>query len=341
MSSTPGSDIILQAQRLSRHFRSGGGLGAKRVKAVNDIDLEVRSGQILSIVGESGSGKSTLGRMLAGLLDPTSGSVFYKGGDITTLGRTERMAFRRRAQIVFQDPYSALNPRMRIGAQIREPLDIHRVGTGAERNRRVDELLERVGLSSSYARYYPSELSGGQRQRIGIAMALACSPEIIVADEPTSALDVSVQAQVLNLLAELQRDERLTMVFITHDLGVVRHFSDRVAVMYLGRIVEEADTAALFAAPRHPYTQALFSAIPERDPTQRRQRQAMSGEPPSPLNPPPGCTFHPRCPRASSICTAEAPVLAGSGDSHLSACHWVNDGMPSAGFSQSPAGVSP
>lgn len=341
MSSMPPDDVILQAQGLTRQFRSGGSLigGAHTVTAVDGIDLEIRRGQIFAVVGESGSGKTTLGRMLAGLLRPTSGGVFYRGRDIAALDRRERADFRRRMQIVFQDPYSSLDPRMRIGAQIREPLDIHRIGTPAERRKRVDELLERVGMAPSYANAFPAELSGGQRQRVGIAMALASSPEVIVADEPTSALDVSVQAQVLNLLAELQRENNLTIVFITHDLGVVQHFSDRVAVMYLGRIVEEMDTAPLFADPRHPYTRMLFSAIPDRDPSRAAPLQMPTGEPPSPLAPPPGCTFHPRCPVALDACSAVQPALVGAGNRHLTACIRVGpDGAraPVAGAAPSP-----
>jgi oligopeptide transport system ATP-binding protein len=344
VSSTLPDDIILQAQGLSRHFRSGGGLigGARTVTAVKRIDLEIRRGQIFAIVGESGSGKTTLGRMLAGLLDPTGGAVYYKGSDIRGMSRRTQMDFRRRTQIVFQDPYSALDPRMRIGAQIREPLDIHKIGTPTERRRRVDELLARVGLAPSYGASYPAELSGGQRQRVGIAIALASSPEIIVADEPTSALDVSVQAQVLNLLADLQRENNLTLVFITHDLGIVRHFCDRVAVMYLGQIVEEADTAELFAQPRHPYTRMLFSAIPEPNPDRVATVQLPRGEPPSPLSPPSGCPFHPRCPVALATCGTEVPPLDGAGDRHLTACVRVgSDGSVPADAAVSPREPSP
>ena len=235
--------------------------------------------------------------------------------------RSQLRDFRRQAQIILQDPSASLNPRMRVGAIVREPLDIYRQGSRQQREDRALELLERVGLSSEHARAYPRELSGGQRQRVGIAAALALSPQLIIADEPTSSLDVSVQAQTLNLLAELQRDFQLTYVFITHDLGVVRHFADRVAVMYLGKIVEEAPTETLFAAPEHPYTQALFSAIPPPDPSQRVAWASPIGEPPSPLNPPAGCHFHPRCPLAMARCSEETPILQARDGSRRVACH--------------------
>jgi oligopeptide/dipeptide ABC transporter ATP-binding protein len=284
------------------------------------VTLDIYQGQTLAVVGESGSGKSTLGRLLLRLLTPTSGQVLYKGRNIVTMTSAELRQFRRHAQIVFQDPYASLNPRMRVGAIIREPLDIYSEGTPAERERRVHELLERVGLTSAQARAFPAELSGGQRQRVGIAAALALSPQVIIADEPTSSLDVSVQAQILNLLAELQRDYHLTFVFITHDLGVVRHFSDRVAVMYLGKIVEEAPGESLFERPQHPYTQLLFSAIPNPDPRQRVDWQIPEGEPPSPLNPPSGCSFHPRCPHAMPVCAQREPRLLPTPAGHQVSC---------------------
>ncbi len=307
---------LLRATSLTKHFPLETGLLArlrgsqgKAVQAVEAVSLDVQAGQTLAIVGESGSGKSTLGRLLLRLMRPTAGKALYKGRNIFTMKRGELREFRRQAQIILQDPYASLNPRMRIGQIIREPLDIYGEGSKTQRQKRVHALLERVGLSSAHARAYPSELSGGQRQRVGIAAALALSPELIIADEPTSSLDVSVQAQTLNLLADLQRDFKLTYIFITHDLGVVQHFSDRVAVMYLGKIVEEAPTAALFADPQHPYTQVLFSAIPLPDPTRRVNWDLPKGEPPSPLNPPSGCHFHPRCPKALSECSAVAPQL--------------------------------
>jgi len=266
------STPLLSAGGLSKYFPLDAELlaslrGAKSyVKAVEAVSLDVYEGQTLAIVGESGSGKSTLGRLLLRLLEPTSGHVLYTGEDIFLLNRARLRAFRRQAQIILQDPYASLNPRMSIGRIIREPLDIYQEGSRGEREKRVHALLERVGLTMAHSRAYPAELSGGQRQRVGIAAALALSPQVIIADEPTSSLDVSVQAQMLNLLAEVQQDLRLTFVLITHDLGVVQHFSDRVAVMYLGRIIEEAPTQNLFGAPQHPYTQVLFSAIPMPDP---------------------------------------------------------------------------
>jgi oligopeptide/dipeptide ABC transporter ATP-binding protein len=323
VSSMPAADdVVLRAERVTKRFRSGGGLldRGRHVTAVADVSLAVRRSEILAVVGESGSGKSTLGRMLAGLLAPSDGQVLCEGEDIKGMDRARWMRFRRRVQVVFQDPYSSLDPRMPIAAQIREPLDIHKIGAPAERNRRVAELMDRVGLDPAYAKANPAELSGGQRQRVGIAIALASSPDIIVADEPTSALDVSVQAQVLNLLADLQRDQRLTLVFITHDLGLVRHFCDRAAVMYFGRVVEEAETATLFASPRHPYTRMLLSAIPDPDPSQRGEWSQPDGDPPSALSPPSGCAFHPRCPVAAELCAAETPLLERVGERHRAAC---------------------
>jgi oligopeptide/dipeptide ABC transporter ATP-binding protein len=319
--------LLLQAQGLKKYFPvetawwSVGLRGpGKFVKAVDDVNLEIDKGQTLAVVGESGSGKSTLGRLLLRLIKPTAGRVLFKGRNIFSMNVSELRQFRRRVQIIFQDPYASLNPRMRVGRIVREPFDIYAEGTPAERERRVVELLERVGLSAAHARAYPSELSGGQRQRVGIAAALALSPELIIADEPTSSLDVSVQAQTLNLLAELQREYHLAFVFITHDLGVVQHFSDRVAVMYLGKIVEEAPTAMLFNAAQHPYTQLLLSAVPIPDPRRRSEFQAPEGEPPSPVNPPPGCNFHPRCPYSMQICARQAPDLVNSLDGRRAAC---------------------
>ena len=336
-SMTSGHQPILRAAGLSKHFplessllASLRGAEARTVKAVEAVSLDVYAGQTLAIVGESGSGKSTLGRLLLRLIQPTAGQVLYKSQDIFSMRRAELRAFRRQAQIILQDPYASLNPRMRVGRIIREPLDIYREGSRAERDRRVDMLLERVGLSSAQARAYPSELSGGQRQRVGIAAALALSPEIIIADEPTSSLDVSVQAQTLNLLADLQRDFNLTYIFITHDLGVVQHFSDRVAVMYLGKIVEEAPTETLFAAPQHPYTQVLFTAIPLPDPSRRINWELPKGEPPSPLDPPTGCHFHPRCPKVMADCSAIEPPLIDTAPGAAGGLPAVQDGLTSA-----------
>ncbi len=332
-STTNGAQPLLRAVGLSKHFPLESGLlarlrgaGARTIKAVEAVSLDVYAGQTLAIVGESGSGKSTLGRLLLRLMQPTTGQVLYQGENIFSMKRARLRAFRRQAQIILQDPYGSLNPRMRVGRIIREPLDIYRESTPAERDKRVDELLERVGLNSAQARAYPSELSGGQRQRVGIAAALALSPQIIIADEPTSSLDVSVQAQTLNLLAELQQDFNLTYIFITHDLGVVQHFSDRVAVMYLGKIVEEAPTDALFAAPQHPYTQVLFSAIPLPDPSRRVNWDLPKGEPPSPLDPPSGCHFHPRCPKVMTECSAIVPELEETAPGQRVACLLYGDG---------------
>ena len=323
---TDTSQPLLKVAGLTKHFALESGLiaslrGAQTfVRAVDGVDLEVQEGQTLAVVGESGSGKSTLGRLLLRLIEPTAGQVLFKGRDIFEMNHSELRAFRRHAQIILQDPYASLNPRMRVGRIIREPLDIFNEGTRHDRDKRVHELLERVGLTDAHARAYPSELSGGQRQRVGIAAALALSPEIIIADEPTSSLDVSVQAQTLNLLSELQRDYNLTYVFITHDLGVVQHFSDRVAVMYLGKIVEEAPTKTLFDDPQHPYTQVLFSAIPKPDPSQRVNWELPKGEPPSPVNPPSGCHFHPRCQHVMDKCHIQPPLLQPIKPDHKVSC---------------------
>ncbi len=325
-SMTDSARPLLRAAGLSKYFPLESGIlagwrGAQAaVKAVESVSLDVYAGQTLAIVGESGSGKSTLGRLLLRLIQPSAGHVQYKGENIFAMNRAQLRAFRRQAQIILQDPYASLNPRMRVGHIIREPLDIYREGSKAEREKRVRALLERVGLTSAQARAYPAELSGGQRQRVCIAAALALSPEIVIADEPTSSLDVSVQAQTLNLLSDLQRDFNLTYVFITHDLGVVQHFSDRVAVMYLGKIVEEAPTDALFAAPQHPYTQVLFSAIPRPDPSRRVNWELPKGEPPSPLDPPSGCHFHPRCPQVLTACSSTVPRLLETAPGRRVAC---------------------
>lgn len=317
---------LLRAVGLSKYFPQESGLiaslrgQASHVKAVESVSLDVYAGQTVAVVGESGSGKSTLGRLLLRLLQPSAGQVYFQGQDIFGMKRAQLRAFRRQAQIILQDPYASLNPRMRVERIIREPLDIYGEGSRAERQKRVGELLERVGLNQNQGRAYPAELSGGQRQRVGIAAALALSPRLIIADEPTSSLDVSVQAQTLNLLADLQRDLGLTYVFITHDLSVVQHISDRVAVMYLGKIVEEAPTASLFSAPQHPYTQVLFSAIPLPDPSRRMNWDLPKGEPPSPLNPPSGCHFHPRCPQAMAACARVSPRLQAVARDHSVAC---------------------
>jgi len=330
---TNGDKPLLRAVGLSKYFPLESGMlaslrGARAaVKAVESVSLDVYAGQTLAIVGESGSGKSTLGRLLLRLMLPSAGQALYKGENIFAMNRAQLRAFRRQAQIILQDPYASLNPRMRVGRIIREPLDIYGEGSKAEREKRVGALLERVGLTSAQARAYPAELSGGQRQRVGIAAALALSPQLVIADEPTSSLDVSVQAQTLNLLSELQRDFNLTYVFITHDLGVVQHFSDRVAVMYLGKIVEEAPTETLFSAPQHPYTQVLFSAIPKPDPSRPVNWELPKGEPPSPLDPPAGCHFHPRCPKVMTACSAVEPRLTSTTPARRVACLLYEDGF--------------
>jgi oligopeptide/dipeptide ABC transporter ATP-binding protein len=294
------------------------------VRAVAEVSLEIRQGETLGLVGESGCGKSTLGRTLLRLLEPTGGAIVFGGRDITRLPQRELRPLRREMQMIFQDPYASLNPRMSIGDAIAEPLVIHRLAsTAAARRQRVDELLAKVGLRPDAARRYPHEFSGGQRQRIGIARALACRPKFIVCDEPISALDVSIQAQIVNLLEDLQDAERLTYLFISHDLKIVQHICDRIAVMYLGRIVELAEARTLYREPKHPYTKALLSAVPRIDPKSRRERIILTGDVPSPLAPPPGCPFHPRCPVADKpkACFAELPKLRVLANGTQAACH--------------------
>jgi peptide/nickel transport system ATP-binding protein/oligopeptide transport system ATP-binding protein len=292
------------------------------VHAVDHVNLEIAKGESLGLVGESGCGKSTLGRVLVRLLDPTSGRILFDGKDLATLRGQELRALRSQFQIIFQDPYSALDPRAPVGNSIAEGLLVHGVPE-EERHQRVHEMLRLVGLQPSHAQRYPHEFSGGQRQRIGIARALVLRPRFVVCDEPVSALDVSVQAQILNLLKELQRELDLTLLFISHNLAVVEHISDRVAVMYLGRIVEITDRDTLYRDPQHPYTQALLSAIPIPEPGRKRWRQVLQGDVPSPLNPPTGCAFHPRCPIAAEVCEKKAPELrpTAQGTGHLASCH--------------------
>ncbi len=329
---SPESAFILRGEDLTHRFpvsRTFSDIlsGTRRaVTGVSGVNIAVKRGEVFAVVGESGSGKSTLGRILLGLVKPTLGRVFHEGKNIADFTASERMTFRQKAQVVYQDPFSALNPSMRIGRQIREPLDVHRIGTPSQRNAAVAALLEQVGLDPALARVRPEELSGGMRQRVGIAMALASSPDIIVADEPTSALDVSVQAQILNVLAKLQQQRKLAMVFITHDLGVVSHFADRVAVMYLGRIIEQDDVRKLFAEPKHPYSRMLLSAVPSHRPGARPVPEAPRGEPASPLSPPTGCAFHPRCPHAMERCRVEAPMLRDQSDGAKVACFLFDDG---------------
>ncbi len=308
---------LLTTTGLTKHFRTRAGL----VRAVDGVSFTLAKGETLALVGESGCGKSTTARLVLRLIEPTAGSVAFEGQDITALPSGALRKLRRRMQIVFQDPFASLNPRMTVGDTLDEPLLIHAYGNGARRRERVAELLTLVGLSPEHVRRYPHEFSGGQRQRIGIARALALEPALVVCDEPVSALDVSVQAQVVNLLADLQARLGLSYLFIAHDLAVVKHVATRVAVMYLGRIVETAGRDDLFAAPLHPYTRALLAAIPRPDPGQRLARQVPGGDVPSPLNPPPGCHFHTRCPFAIERCRAEVPALRPVAEGHLSACH--------------------
>ncbi len=321
------SDNLIQVRDLVKDFPIKGGFLQRvvgQLRAVDGVSFDIKSGETLGLVGESGCGKSTLGRLLVRLLDPTEGNIEIDGKDIAHAERAELKALRREAQIIFQDPFSSLDPRSPVGDSVGEGLKIHGVRDADERHERVLEMLEIVGLEPYHARRFPHEFSGGQRQRIGIARALVMKPKFVVADEPVSALGVSVQAQVLNLLKELQGDLGLTLLFIAHNLAVVEHISDRVAVMYLGSIVEITDRDSLYSNPRHPYTEALLSAIPVPDPTLRRKRVILEGDVPSPLKPPSGCTFHPRCPiAAAEICPVEVPELLPAGDNadHLAACH--------------------
>src|SRR5215210_4552850 len=317
---------LVSVRNLVKHYHSAGlfGRATPPVRAVDGVSFEVGRGETLALVGESGCGKSSVGRTVLRLQEPTGGAAKFEGVDIFELDRTALRRLRRRMQIIFQDPYGSLNPRMTVGAAIAEGIEIHRLATGADIGRRVAALLEEVGLDPAYGRRYPHEFSGGQRQRIGIARALAVEPSFIVCDEPVSALDVSVQAQVLNLLADLQRDRGLSYLFIAHDLAVVRQIAQRAAVMYLGRIVESGPTEALLSAPRHPYTVALLSAVPEPDPSRRRSRIVLTGDLPSPSSPPPGCPFHTRCfhPARNVRCRTEVPMLRPVGAT-TAACHYA------------------
>jgi oligopeptide/dipeptide ABC transporter ATP-binding protein len=320
---------LLQVDNLKTHFPARGG---QVVKAVDGVSLSLSRGETLGLVGESGCGKSTLGRTILRLVPATSGKVYFEGRDVLALRAAEMRGLRRRMQIVFQDPVGSLNPRMRVETIVGEALSVHGlVATARQRRERVTELLQRVGLPAEALNRYPHEFSGGQRQRIGIARALALEPEFIVCDEPVSALDVSIQSQILNLLADLQEEFGLSYLFIAHDLAVVRHFCDRIAVMYLGKIVEQAPTDELFANPRHPYTQALLAAAPRPEPPragETAELPVLTGEVPSPLNPPSGCAFHPRCPIVEARCRMEAPELVRPGGmtaEHLAACHLVAD----------------
>jgi oligopeptide transport system ATP-binding protein len=318
-------ETLLEVRDLKVHFPIKGGLFSRTVgyvHAVDGVSFEIKAGETLGLVGESGCGKTTTGRAVLRLVEPTGGSIRFEGQDLLKLNKQQMRAMRREMQIIFQDPYGSLNPRMSVGEIIAEPLIIHGIGTPREREARVRQLLEVVGLASYHMRRFPHEFSGGQRQRIGIARALALNPKLIVADEPVSALDVSIQSQILNLLEQLQEEFKLTYLFIAHGLNVIRHISDRVGVMYLGVMVETADASEIYRRPLHPYTEALFSAIPIPNPAMRRERIILSGDVPSPVNPPSGCRFHTRCPIAQDICKEQVPEMHDAGGGHMVACHF-------------------
>ncbi|KKK37391.1 peptide ABC transporter substrate-binding protein [Mesobacillus campisalis] len=316
---------LISINEVKKYYPIGSGLFSKKgkwLKAVDGISLDVHRGETVGLVGESGCGKSTLGRMVVGLLEPTAGEVIFEGNSLLSKGRNKR-DLGKKIQMVFQDPYSSLNPRMNVANIIAEPLVLHKMGTSSERKKRVDELLEKVGLTSAHGSRYPEEFSGGQRQRIGIARALALNPSLIVCDEPVSALDVSIQAQVLNLLKEIQEDMNLSYIFIAHGLQAVKHISDRIVVMYLGKVMEISETDQLFEQPLHPYTEALISAVPEPDPTVRnRERILLSGDIPNPANPPVGCRFSTRCPLADERCKREEPQLEQVSEGRWVACFY-------------------
>lgn len=321
---------LLKVEHLHKEFPTGSGFmggkfSKKVVSAVNDLSFEIRAGETFGLVGESGCGKSTTGRAIMHLDPPTSGKVYFEGRDISKMNKKELKAMRREMQFIFQDPYASLNPRMTIGEIISEPMVIHGIGSPEERIERVRELLDVVGLNPEHINRYPHEFSGGQRQRVGIARSFILRPKLIICDEPVSALDVSIQAQVLNLLKDLQKQYGTAYLFIAHDLSVVQHISDRVAVMYLGKMVELSDWKSLYAEPNHPYTQALLSAVPIPDPDvqQNRKRIILAGDPPSPIDPPSGCRFHTRCPIAQAKCSEEAPEFREIGEGHFCACHYA------------------
>ncbi|MFD6420010.1 ABC transporter ATP-binding protein [Streptomyces sp. NPDC060194] len=332
---TQGGAPLLVAENLSMHFPIKGGFPIKRtvgaVKAVDGVDLTVHQGEALGLVGESGCGKSTTGRLVTRLLQPTGGKITYQGQDITRANRKQLAPVRSEIQMIFQDPYSSLNPRQTVGTIIKSPMEINGINPPGGREKRVQELLETVGLNPEHYNRFPHEFSGGQRQRIGVARALALEPKLIVADEPVSALDVSIQAQVVNLLQKVQEEMGIAFLFIAHDLAIVRHFSQRVAVMYLGKIVEVGPRDSIYNGPRHPYTHALLSAVPEvalDDEEEARERIRLAGDVPSPVNPPSGCRFRTRCWKAQDKCATEEPPLvqlSGNADGHLTACHFPED----------------
>jgi oligopeptide/dipeptide ABC transporter ATP-binding protein len=318
---------VLEVRNLKKHFPIKKGLlrrTAGYVYAVDGVSLSIRPGETLALVGESGCGKSTVGRTILRLLEPTAGEIRINGTDVTHLTKAELRPYRRQMQIIFQDPFSSLNPRMSAGDIVGEPLQVHDIAHGKEKERLTGEIFDQVGLRRSQMKSFPHEFSGGQRQRISIARALALNPKLIVADEPVSALDVSIQAQVINLMMDLQREKRLSYLFIAHDLAVVEHISHRIAVMYLGKIVEYAEKETLFTNPQHPYTQALLSAVPVPNPKLKREKRLLQGDVPSPINPPPGCAFHTRCPYAEARCKVDKPVLRETSPGHGVSCHLVN-----------------
>lgn len=322
------AEVLLEVKDLRKYFPIRRGVMQRtvgHVKAVDGITFDLMQGETLGVVGESGCGKSTMGRSILRLLEPTSGSVVFEGQNVVGLSRSKMQTMRREMQIVFQDPYASLNPRFSIRQTLMEPMIVHHLYTPKQRMERVGSLLDRVGLDPDYGARYPHEFSGGQRQRIGIARALALNPKLIILDEPVAALDVSVQSQVLNLLEDLQEEFNLTYIFVAHDLSVVRHISDRVLVMYLGKMAEQAETEELFSQPLHPYTRALMSAVPVPDPDIKRERVILQGDLPSPANPPSGCTFHTRCPMAMDICKQQIPEWKEAKPQHLVACHLYNE----------------
>jgi peptide/nickel transport system ATP-binding protein/oligopeptide transport system ATP-binding protein len=319
---------LLKVENLHKAFKVSAnrpGAAKQSLRAVDGVSFEIKSGETLGLVGESGCGKSTTGKLLLRLLEPDSGTIQFDDKDVAGMGHRELTAIRRDMQMIFQDPYSSLNPRMRVGEIIGEPLVVHSLAKGQEIREHVLNLMQKVGLAPEHYDRYPHEFSGGQRQRIGIARTLAVQPRLVVADEPVSALDLSIQAQIVNLLKDLQEEFGLTYLFISHDLGIIEHVCDRVAVMYLGRIVEIATAVQLYHQPCHPYTEALLNAVPIPDPQRVREHQVLSGEIPSPINPPTGCHFHPRCPYAQEICRTEYPALADHTEGHQSACHFSGE----------------